>query len=125
MVNNSVFIVDNSVAGSQILVKNFTDGTPNSCLTNAGLDVLGLDQGTIATDIIINNGTAVVTTFNSQTSATNIKLVDASSCLKDQILTVDQCIATFENGILTIPCVEYQDEIFSAVLEQRGNSMNW
>ena len=93
--------------------------------TEAGLDVLGLDQGTIATDIIINNGTAVVTTFNSQTSATNIKLVDASSCLKDQILTVDQCIATFENGILTIPCVEYQDEIFSAVLEQRGNSMNW
>ncbi|AKH37727.1 MULTISPECIES: hypothetical protein [Nitrosomonas] len=125
VVNNSVFIVDNSVAGAQILVKNFTDGTPNSCLANAGLNVLGLEQGTIATDILVNNGTAVVTTFNNQISATDVKFVDVSSCLKDQILNVGQCIATFENGVLSVPCVEYQNEIYSAVLEQRGNSMNW
>jgi hypothetical protein len=63
VVNNSIFIVDSSVASSQILVKNLTDGSPNSCLTNTGLDVLGLAQGTIATDIIIHNSTAVVTTL--------------------------------------------------------------
>ncbi|SFE65878.1 hypothetical protein [Nitrosomonas sp. Nm166] len=122
---DSVFILDNSVAGSQIVVKNFTSGAPDSCLTDASLNLLGLGADTTATDIMIKNATAVITTYNNTSLITDVKLVNVANCVTNQTIPVKECITTVNNGLLTIPCVQYNGEILSVVLEQRGNSMNW
>lgn len=119
---NSVFIADNSIAGAQLIVKNLIDGTLNSCLANTSL---GLDADTKATDILIKNETAVITTHNSLLDVTDAMFVDVSSCITGQEIPVEECITTVDNGILTIPCVQYNGQIHSVILEQRGNSMNW
>lgn len=122
---DAVFIVDNSVAGSQIVVKNLTDGTKNACLSDASLNLLGLSTDTTATDIDIKNTTAVITTYNSTSLVTDIKLVNVAGCVTTPTIPVKECITTVNNGLLTIPCVQYNGQILSVVLEQRGNSMNW
>ncbi|MGV8712472.1 MAG: hypothetical protein ACWA6R_07975 [Nitrosomonas sp.] len=120
-----VFIVENSLAGSQIVVKNLADNTNNACLSDAGLNLLGLNADTKATDIAIKNTTAVVTTYNSASLATDVKLVNVSGCMTAPPIPVTECITTISNGLLTIPCVQYNGQILSVILEQRGNSMNW
>jgi hypothetical protein len=124
--SDSVFIVDNSVDGSQIIVKNLADGSQNTCLADAGLNLLNLVAPLKATDIVINKeDDAVITTYNSDYDETDIIITDVSSCLTNQTMLDDQCITTVDNGMLIIPCVQYNDQIFSVVLEQRGASMNW
>lgn len=119
---SSVFIVDNSIAGAQLIIKNLVDGTLNSCLANTSLN---LDVDTEATDILIKNGIAVIATYNSPLNVTDATFVDVSSCITVQEIPVEECITTVDNGILTIPCVQYKGQIHSVILEQRGNSMNW
>lgn len=58
----TIFILDNSVPGSQIVVKNLSNGAVNSCLTSTGVNLLGLNTDTTATDIVIKKGTAIITT---------------------------------------------------------------
>ena len=119
---DAAFIVDNAVPGSQLIVKKLSDGSVNSCLANANLN---LEENKKATDIVINKGKAVITTHDSVTDSTDIKLVDVTSCIPNQVIPVEECITTVADGVLTIPCVQYNGEMLSVVLEQRGNSMNW
>ena len=121
----SIFIVDNSVPGSQILVKNLANAAAHSCLVNAGTNLLGLGTDTTATDIVIKNGTAVITTYNTTLSATDIKLVDVTSCPITSVTDLSECYASVNDGKLTIPCLQYDDDVISVVLGQRGKSMNF
>lgn len=121
---NSVYILDNSIAGSQIVVRNLINGALNSCLADAGFNLLGLSADTTATEIVIRNNIAVITTFNSTTLVTDAQFVNVASCAAP-IIPVGECFTTLDNGLLTIPCVQYNGEIFTAILEQRGGSMNW
>lgn len=121
----SIFIVDNSVPGSQILVKNLANAAAHSCLVNAGTNLLGLGTDTTATDIVIKNGTAVITTYNATLSATDIKLVDVTSCPITSVTDLSECYATVNDGKLTIPCLQYDGDVISVVLGQRGKSMNF
>lgn len=121
---NSIFILDNSVDGSQIIVKNITNRSKDFCLTNAGLSNLGLSASTSATDIVIKNGTAVITTYNNTASpATDVTLVDVTSCpITD---TLSECYATIDGDKLTIPCLQYGGDLLSVVLTERGSSSNF
>lgn len=130
--DSAIFILDNSVAGSQIVVKNLTDGTANACLSDASLDQLNLDTGTTATDILIKNSTAVVTTYNSTSLVTDVKLVNVASCLTGGTGTtggtttdLSECYATLDGDHLHIPCFLLDDEVISVELYQRGKSMNF
>jgi hypothetical protein len=118
---NSIFILDNSVAGSRIVVKNLPDGFPNTCLANPGLGLVD----TVATDIVIKNGTAVITTVNNTTHVTDVTLVDVNSCLTATVVDLSKCYASVSGGNLTIPCLKYGGDIISVVLGQRGSSMNF
>ncbi len=118
---NAIFILDNNVAGSQIVVKTIPDGAPNACLANPTLGLVD----TVATDIVIKNGTAVITTDNNTTHATDVKLVDITSCLTPVAIDLSKCYASVNDGKLTIPCLKYGSDIISVVLGQRGNSMNF
>ncbi|MBK7492108.1 MAG: hypothetical protein IPI17_09065 [Nitrosomonas sp.] len=117
-----IFIVDNSVTGSQIVVKFLLGGVPNTCLANPNL---GLVDTVVATDIVIKNGTAVITTYNNTTRATDVKLVDVTSCLTTVTDELSKCYASVSGGKLTIPCLNYGGDIISVVLGQRGSSMNF
>lgn len=123
---SSIFIVDNTVPGSQIVVRNLANGAINSCLVNAdNAHLLHLNADTTATDIVIKNGTAIVTTYNTSHSVTDVKLVNVTSCPVNYIADLSECYATLHDGKLTIPCLEYGDDIISVVLGQRGNSSNF
>lgn len=122
---SSIFIVDNSVPGSQIVVRNLANGALNSCLANTGTNLLGLNADTAATDIVIKSGTAIVTTYSAPHSVTDVKLVNVTSCPINYIADLSECYATIHDGKLTIPCLEYGDDIISVVLGQRGNSSNF
>ncbi|MDP3280744.1 MAG: hypothetical protein U1D41_15835 [Nitrosomonas sp.] len=120
---NSIFILDNS-AGSKIVVKNLTDGTENtSCLANPNLVLK--DAAAVPTDIVIKNGTAVITTYNSTSNATDVMLVDVTSCANSDTVDLSECYATVDDDKLTIPCLKYGDDVISVVLGQRGSSMNY
>ncbi|PSJ17707.1 hypothetical protein [Nitrosomonas supralitoralis] len=123
--SNTIFVLDNSVAGSQIVVKNLPDGAANSCLIDAESNLLGLSTDTIATDIIVKNSTAVITTYNNVSLMTDVKLVDVSSCPLTDIVDLSECYASFQDGQLTIPCLKHKNDIISVILGQRGNSMNF
>lgn len=121
--DNVIFIVDNSVAGSQIAVKFLVDGgVPNTCLADPNL---GLVDTVVATDIVIKNGAAVITTYNNTTRKTDAKLVDVTSCLTTVTDELSKCYARVSGGKLTIPCLNYGGDIISVVLGQRGSSMNF
>ena len=123
---NSIFILDNSVDGSQIIVKNITNSSKNLCLTNAGLSNLGLSANTSATDIVIKNGTAVITTYNNTTSpATDVTLVDLTSCPITDTVDLSECYATIDGDKLIIPCLQYGGDLLSVVLKERGSSSNF
>ncbi len=123
---NSIFILDNSVDGSQIIVKKLTNTSTDSCLTNAGLSNLGLSASTSATDIVIKNGTAVITTYNNTTSpATDVTLVDVTSCPITDTVDLSECYATIDGDKLTIPCLQYGGDLLSVVLKERGSSSNF
>ncbi len=122
---DSIFILDNSVTGSQIVVKNLPDGAANSCLIGAGLSLLGLSADTIATDIVLKNNAAVITTYNNVSLMTDVKLVDVTSCSITDTVDLSECYASFQNGQLTIPCLKYENDVISVELGQRGNSMNF
>lgn len=118
---NSIFILDNSVTGSQIVVKNLTNGALNTCLANPSLNL----TDTVATEIVIKNGTAVITTFNNTSHVTDVKLVDVTSCPTTDTADLSACYATVSDGKLTIPCLQYGDDLISVVLGERGDSMNF
>ncbi|MBY0499586.1 MAG: hypothetical protein K2P74_08295 [Nitrosomonas sp.] len=122
---NSIFILDNSVTGSQLVVRNLSDGTLNSCLADSGLNLLGLNIDTDATDVIIKKGTAVVTTLNAVSQITDVKLVDVKNCPISYTTDLSECYAAVQGDKLIIPCLKYGDDIISVVLGRRGNSMNY
>lgn len=150
---STVFILDNSIPGSHIVVKKLTDGSANTCLSTTHLDQLNLVTGTTATDIVIKSGTAIVTTHNDTNNVTDIHLVNVASCITTTtntgttggtstttggtgtttggtgttIGTVDlsECYATLDGDKLHVPCFNLNGEIISIELGQRGKSMNF
>jgi len=118
----SIFILDNSV-GSKIVVKNLTDGATNACLTNPNLVLTDVEA--VPTDIVIKNGTAVITTYNKTKNITDVMLVDVTSCSTTDTVDLSECYATVDDDKLTIPCLKYGDDVISVVLGQRGSSMNY
>lgn len=121
---DAVFILDNPASGSSQLIASIlnTDGTtsPNLCFDGQTSLSLDLGEGISATDIIINNGTALITTTSSDVPG-GVIFRDISSCIAANSI----CMATVSNSLLTIPCVQYNGQVFTAVLEQRGGSTNW
>lgn len=122
---NSIFIIDNSAVGSQIVVRNLNNGQLNACLVNAGQNQLELSANTIATDILIKNGTAVVTTYNDASLVTDVKLVDVTSCPIASAIDMSECYAFIDDDRLTIPCLKYGSNVISVIMKQRGHSMNF
>lgn len=143
---STVFILDNSIPGSHIVVKKLTDGSANTCLSATGLDQLNLVTGTTATDIAIKSGTAVVTTHNETSNVTDVILVSVASCVTTTTGTgttggtgtttgstgtttgtsdLSECYATLDGDKLHIPCFNLNGEIISIELGQRGKSMNF
>ncbi|MBX3617703.1 hypothetical protein [Nitrosomonas sp.] len=122
---SSIFIVDNSIAGSQIIVRNLIDGKLDACLANAGLNQLALSDHTIATDILIKNGTAIITTYNDTSLVTDVKLVDVTNCPIVNTIDLSECYAVVEDDRLTIPCLKYGASVISVIMKQRGHSMNY
>lgn len=121
---DTVFILDNPASGSSQLVASTlnADGTtsPNLCFDGQTSLSLGLGEGISATDIIINNGTALITTTSSDVPGGVISR-DVSSCIAANSI----CMATVNNTLLTIPCVQYNGQVFTVLFEQRGSSTNW
>lgn len=119
----SVFILDSfTPAAPQIIVKNI-DATANTCSPIS----VPLIVGTKATDIVIKDGTAVVTTETTAAPpvATDVVFVDVSSCLPAQTNPAN-CAATLLNeGSLVIPCVQIGEETYEVHMERRGSSSNW
>lgn len=122
---NSIFILDNNVDGSQIVVKKLTNKSTDSCLADAGLSNLGLSAITSATDIVIKSGTAVITTYNNTSLATDVTLVDVTSCPITDAVDLSECYATIDGDKLTIPCLQYGGDLLSVVLKERGSSSNF
>ncbi len=121
----AIFILDNSVPGSQIVVKNLSNGTVNSCLANTGANLLGLNTDTTATDIVIKKGTAVITTYSTVHSVTDVMLINVTNCPINYTTDLSACYASVHDGKLSIPCLSYGGDVISVVLGQRGNSMNY
>jgi len=121
----SIFILDNSVPGSQIVVKNLANGAVNSCLASTGVNLLGLNADTSATDIVIKKGTAVIATYNTVHSVTDVMLVNVTNCPINYTADLSACYASVHDGKLTIPCLSYGGDVISVVLGQRGSSMNY
>ena len=123
-VSDTVFILDNPASGSPQLIASVlnADSTtnPNLCFSGQSSLNLGLGEGILATDIIVNNGTAIITTTSTDVPG-GIIFRDVSSCIAANSI----CMATVNNSLLTIPCVQYNNQVFTVVLEQRGSSMNW
>lgn len=121
---DAVFILDNPTSGSPQLIASILNAdsttSPNICFSGQSALNLGLGEGVSATDIIINNGTAIITTTSTDMPG-GVIYRDVSSCVAANSI----CMATVDNGLLTLPCVQYNGQIFTVVLEQRGNSMNW
>ncbi len=121
---DAVFILDNPASGSPQLIASIlnADGTtrPNLCLDGQTSLSLGLGEGISATNIIINNGTALITTTNPDVPG-GVIFRDVSSCIAANSI----CMATANNSLLTIPCVQYNGQVFTVLFEQRGSSTNW
>lgn len=125
VVGDTVFILDNPASGARIVARTLNaDGTltPNQCFVDPVSDSLnlGLDSSILATDITIKNGAAIITTTSTEMPGGVISK-NVSSCL-----TADPvCLATVVDDVLTIPCVQYNGQVFTVEFEQRGSSMNW
>lgn len=121
---DAVFILDNPASGSPQLIASIlnADGTtsPNLCFSGQDSLNLGLGEGILATDIIINNGTAIITTTSLDVPG-GVIFRDVSSCIAANSI----CMAAVNNSLLTIPCVQYNGQVFTVVFEQRGDSTNW
>ena len=121
---DTVFILDNSASGSAQLNASILNAdsttSPNLCFSGQSSLNLGLGEGVSATDIVINNGTAIITTTSTDIPG-GVIFRDVSSCVAANSI----CMATVNDGLLTLPCVQYNGQVFTVVLEQRGNSMNW
>jgi len=121
---DAVFILDNPISGSPQLIASVLNAdsttSPNLCFSSQSSLNLGLGGGISATDIVINNGTAIITTTSTNVPG-GVIFRDVSSCIAANSI----CMAKVNNNLLTIPCVHYNDQVFTVVLEQRGNSMNW
>lgn len=121
---DAIFILDNPASGSPQLIASILNAdsttTPNLCFSGQSSLNLGLGEGISATDIIINNGTAIITTTSTDVPG-GVIFRDVSSCIAANSI----CMAAVNNSLLTIPCVQYNGQVFTVVFEQRGNSANW
>ena len=132
---DSIAIKDDQifVADKGLTVKNLLTGQPNQCLTPPLLDPNGNDVTSLlstATDIIIKRNFAVVTTHpaNDQgNTTTDTVIVDIAKCLEKKTIPVKECISTvdMDKGVLTIPCVKFNDNYLTVNMDRRGNSSNW
>ncbi len=121
------------VADKGLTVKNLLTGQPNQCLTPPLLDPNGNDVTSLlstATDIVIKRNLAVVTTHptNDQgNTTTDTVIVDIAKCLEKKTIPVKECISTvdMDKGVLTIPCVKFNDNYLTVNMDRRGNSSNW
>ncbi|SNX60490.1 hypothetical protein SAMN06296273_1957 [Nitrosomonas ureae] len=123
-VGDTVFILDNPASGSPQLIASILNAdsttSPNLCFSGQSSLDLGLGEGILATDITVNNGTAIITTTSTDVPG-GVIFRDVSSCIAANSI----CMATVNGSLLTIPCVQYNNQVLTVVLEQRGNSMNW
>lgn len=123
-VGDTVFILDNPASGSPQLIASVLNAdsttSPNLCFSGQSSLNLGLGAGILATDIVIDNGTAIITTTSTDVPG-GVIFKDVSSCIAANSI----CMATVNDSLLTIPCVQYNDQVFTVVFEQRGSSMNW
>lgn len=115
-----IFIADDDVTVLTL------DGTfldpldPDSDCLGALVDLAALAG---ATDVVIDDGMAIVT-FGAPGSV-DVEIVDVS-CLLDYV-DVEECFATvdFDTGKMEIPCIEVDGVVYTVRMDQRGNSMNW
>lgn len=121
------------IAYKGLTVKNLLTGQPNQCLAPPLLDQNGNDVTSLlstATDVVIKRTFAVVTIhpINDQGNAsTDTVIVDVSKCLDKKTIPVKECISTvdMDKGLLTIPCVKFNDNYLTVNMDRRGNSSNW
>ncbi|MFZ1853091.1 MAG: hypothetical protein WAU15_12910 [Nitrosomonas sp.] len=131
----SVAIKDDQIflAAKGLTVKNLLTGQTNQCLAPPLLDQNGNDVTNLlstATDVVIKRTFAVVTIhpINDQGNAgTDTVIVDVSKCLDKKTIPVKECISTvdMDKGLLTIPCVKFNDTYLTVNMDRRGNSSNW
>ncbi|GKS69387.1 hypothetical protein W03_13910 [Nitrosomonas sp. PY1] len=132
---DSIAIKDNQIfiADKGLTAKNLLTGQSNQCLIPPLLDPSGNDVTNLlstATDVVIKRNLAVVTTHptNDQgNTTTDTVIVDVSKCLDKKNIPVKECISTvdMEKGVLTIPCVKFNDNYLTVNMDRRGNSSNW
>lgn len=132
---DSIAIKDDQIfiADKGLTAKNLLTGQPNQCLTPPLLDPNGNDVTSLlstATDVVIKRNFAVVTTHpaNDQgNTTTDTVIVDIAKCLEKKTIPVKECISTvdMDKGVLTIPCVKFNDNYLTVNMDRRGNSSNW
>jgi hypothetical protein len=105
-------------------VLNLADGLPADC--QEAIDNLenALLEGDVATDVVIADGIPVVTV--GEPESLEVRIADVSSCLLDHV-ECEECVANvdLDAGIMEIPCVNVNGKMYTVIMEQRGNSMNW
>ena len=132
---DSIAIKDDQIfiADKGLTVKNLLTGQSNQCLTPPLLDPNGSDVTSLlstATDVVIKRNFAVVTTHpaNDQgNTTTDTVIVDIAKCIERKNIPVKECISTvdMDKGVLTIPCVKFNDNYLTVNMDRRGNSSNW
>ncbi len=106
------------IADGKVTVLNLDDGEKDDVCSELLVHVEG------ATDVVIDDGIAIVTV--GEPGSLEVVIVDVSSCLSDDV-EFEECVATvdFDTGILEIPCIEVDGAVYTVKMDQRGNSMNW
>ncbi|MFZ5773957.1 MAG: hypothetical protein ACOY3Z_00500 [Thermodesulfobacteriota bacterium] len=106
--------------GDNVVIATAADGMtlPEACVTP-----IAAEGVTIASSIAVVGGEATITTEG----VVDPVMVDVSACLPSGGHEVAECIATVDMaaGHIEIPCLEFEGNIYTVTMRQRGNSMNW
>jgi hypothetical protein len=77
-----------------------------------------------ATDVVISDGNAFVTSING-VGEVSVTTVPVRSCLVPSISCDTEPTVDLNRGVLDIPCLEANGQAYHIIMNQRGNSMNW
>lgn len=114
--DGAVFVAGNDLLS--VLPADDSIGLPDSCdLATTPLSI------TSATDVVISDGKAFVTSNNA--GEITVTTVDVSSCLVTSSSCDSEPTVDLASGVLIIPCLEANGQIYDIEMHQRGNSMNW
>lgn len=114
--NGAIFMVSKGALSVQP-VDPVAAPLPAACALNKPMLIPG------ATDVVVSNGSAIVTIKDPAGVVTGVDVVDVSTCLLnfcDAQPTVD-----LHSGELVIPCLAVNGKSYDITMHQRGNSMNW